>query len=58
MIVHYIEGTKNKSIIELADILVQELGGSLKYWQNIIVDVAEQVSYTSDLNVWQVRKIY
>jgi hypothetical protein len=56
--VHFIEGVKNKSIIELADFLMQELGGSLKYWQYIIVDVAEQITYTNELSVWQVRKIY
>jgi hypothetical protein len=58
VIVHFIEGIKNKSIIELADLLVQEFGGSLKYWQYVVVDVAELISYTNEVNVWQVRKIY
>ena len=37
---------------------MQEFGGSIKYWQNVILDVAEPIVYTSDLTVWHVRKIF
>ena len=42
---HFIEGVKNKSNIQLADLLVRELGGSLQFWQNVILDVAENINY-------------
>jgi len=54
--VHYIEGIKNKSLVEVADIMLQELGGTTEYWQSAILDYAEQVVYTPDLTLWHVKK--
>lgn len=34
------------------------MGGTHKYWQNVIIDVAELSIYTNDLTIWHVRKIF
>lgn len=35
------------SIMEIADMMIREFGGSIGYWQNAILDVGEQTSYTN-----------
>lgn len=56
MIVENVEGIRNKSIIELADMLSLDLGSNIKFWQNVILDVAEYVNYAGIVSVWQIKK--
>lgn len=38
--------------------LVEELGGTLKFWQNKVLDIAVNISFHPDLSLWQINKAY
>jgi hypothetical protein len=56
VVVDLVEGRKDKSMIQLADELTRVLGGELKFWQNFLLDVAENVNYAGEFTIWQVKK--
>lgn len=56
--VHSIAGKKNISVMELANKLVEEIGGSPKFWQKKVTDVAVYVQYHPELAVWEVNSFY
>lgn len=46
------------TLMELANKLVGELGGSLSFWQNKILDVASNTSYHPDLSIWEPNRAF
>lgn len=56
--VHYIAGKKNISLMELANRLVEEIGGTNKFWQKKITDIASYVTYHPELSLWEVNNFY
>lgn len=37
---------------------MEELGGTLKFWQNKVLDIAVNISFHPDLSLWQINKAY
>jgi hypothetical protein len=56
--VHSIAGKKNISLMELANRLVEEIGGTNKFWQKKITDIATYVMYHPELSLWEVNNFY
>lgn len=56
--VHSIAGKKNISLMELANRLVDEIGGTNKFWQKKITDIATYVAYHPELSLWEVNNFY
>jgi hypothetical protein len=56
--VHHIAGVPNLTLMELANRLVEQLGGTLKFWQNKVLDIAASVSYHPELSIWEVNRAY
>lgn len=44
--------------MELANQLVQNLGGTIKFWQNKICDVACNSAYPPDLTIWEPNRAF
>ena len=42
--------------MELANNLVQIIGGDVKFWQNKILDIACNQNYHNELSIWEVNK--
>lgn len=38
--------------------MVQELGGKLLFWQNVILDVAENINYAGEVTIWHIRNVF
>lgn len=55
---HLIVGKKNISVMELSNKLVEEVGGSIKFWQAKITDIAVYIYYHPNLSIWEVNSFY
>lgn len=44
--------------MELANKLVEEIGGNIKFWQKKVIDIASYVHYHPELSVWEVNNFY
>ncbi len=53
-----IAGKKNISVMELSNKLVEEVGGTPKFWQSKITDIAQYVTYHPQLSIWEVNSFY
>jgi hypothetical protein len=53
--VQSIAGRRNTSVMELANRLVEEIGGTTKFWLKKVTDLAVYVTYHPELSVWEVN---
>lgn len=44
--------------MELSNKLVEEVGGTPKFWQSKITDIAQYVTYHPQLSIWEVNSFY
>lgn len=44
--------------MELANRLVEDIGGTNKFWQKKITDIATSVVYHPELSLWEVNTFY
>ena len=55
---HHIAGVLNMTLMELANQLVGDIGGNIKFWQNKIVDLANNTTYHPELSIWEVNRAF
>ena len=56
--VQKISGVVNTSLMELANTMVRDIGGTVKFWQNKAIDIATYTCYHSSLSVWEPNRVY